>query len=68
LAPILRHFNTGLETLIETDASDFAAAGILSQRFVEPDGSMVLHLVAYYSRKLTPAECNYGIGDKELPY
>jgi hypothetical protein len=65
-APILRHFNPALETLVETDASDFAAAGVLSQRFPEPDGSLVLHPVAYYSRKLTPAECNYGIGDKEL--
>jgi hypothetical protein len=65
-APILRHFNPALETLVESDASDFAAAGVLSQRFPEPDGSVVLHPVAYYSRKLTPAECNYGIGDKEL--
>jgi hypothetical protein len=55
-----------LETLIESDASDFAAAGVLSQHFPEPDGSLVLHPVAYYSRKHTPAECNYGIGDKEL--
>jgi hypothetical protein len=55
-----------LETLVESDASDFAAAGVLSQRFPEPDGSLVLHPVAYYSRKLTPAECNYGIGDKKL--
>jgi hypothetical protein len=65
-APILRHFNPALETLVESDASDFAAAGVLSQRFPEPDGSLVLHPVAYYSRKLTPAECNYGIGYKEL--
>jgi hypothetical protein len=55
-----------LETLVESDASDFAAASVLSQRFPEPDGSLVLHPVAYYSRKLTPAKCNYGIGDKKL--
>jgi hypothetical protein len=59
-APILRHFDPALETIVETDASDFAAAGVLSQRFPEGD-SFVLHPVAYYSRKLTPAECNYGI-------
>jgi hypothetical protein len=64
-APILRHFDPALETIVETDASNFAAAGVLSQRFPEGDG-LVLHPVAYYSRKLTPAECNYGIGDKEL--
>ena len=27
---------------------------------------MVLHPVAYISEKMSPAECNYGIGDKEL--
>jgi hypothetical protein len=64
-APILRHFDPALETIVETDASDFAAAGVLSQRFPAGD-SLVLHPVAYYSRKLTPAEYNYGIGDKEL--
>ena len=26
----------------------------------------MLHLVAFFSRKLTPAECNYEIYDKEL--
>jgi hypothetical protein len=64
-APILRHFDPALETIVETDASGFAAAGVLSQRFPEGD-SLVLHPVAYYSRKPTPAECNYGIGDEEL--
>jgi hypothetical protein len=37
-APILRHFDPSLETIVETDASDFDAAGVLSQRFPEPDG------------------------------
>jgi hypothetical protein len=32
-APILRHFDPSLETLVESDALDFAAAGVLSQRF-----------------------------------
>jgi hypothetical protein len=60
-APILRHFNPALETVVETDASDFAAAGVLSQHFLEPAGSHVLHPVAYYSRNLTPADCNYAV-------
>ena len=64
-APILRHFDPSLETILETDASDFVASGVLSQKFPEDD-RFVLHPVAYYSRKLTAAECNYGIGDKEL--
>ena len=27
---------------------------------------MVLYLIAYFSKKMSSAECNYGIGDKEL--
>lgn len=46
---------------METDASDFITAGVLSQMV---DG--VLHPVAFFSRKMTPAECNYEIYDKEL--
>jgi hypothetical protein len=48
--------------IIETDASDYVSAGILSQW----DNEGVLHPVAYYSKKHLPAECNYDIYDKEL--
>lgn len=64
-APILRHFDPELETILETDASDTAISGILSQYVHYPDKKL-LHPVAYFSRNLTPAERNYGIGDKEL--
>jgi hypothetical protein len=37
-------------------------AGVLSQL----DDSRVLHPIAFYSKKMTPAECNYEIYDKEL--
>ena len=47
---------------METDASDFVVARVLSQMH---DGG-VLKLVAYFSKKMTPAECNYMIYDKEL--
>jgi hypothetical protein len=30
-APILRHFNPQLQSIIETDASDYAIGAILSQ-------------------------------------
>ena len=60
--PVLRHFDPNLETWLETDASDFVVAAILSQR--GPDG--VLHPVAYMSKTMSPAECNYEIYDKEL--
>jgi hypothetical protein len=48
--------------IIETDASDYVSAGVLSQR----DDEGVLHPVAYYSKKHSPAECNYDIYDKEV--
>jgi len=38
------------------------SAGVLSQR----DHEGVLHLMAYCSKKHSPAECNYDIYNKEL--
>jgi hypothetical protein len=61
-APILRHFDYDREVIVETDASDFVSAGVLSQY----DDNGVLHPVAFFSRKHSPAECNYEIYDKEL--
>jgi len=61
-APALRHFDHKREVIIETDASNCVSAGVLSQR----DDEGVLHPVAYYSKKHSPAECNYDIYDKEL--
>ena len=46
---------------IETDASDLAIGACWMQ---EHDGRW--HLIAYMSRKLSPAEQNYDIYDKEL--
>ena len=61
-APILRHYDPTKETVVECDASDYVCSGILSQ--YDEDG--VLHPVAFMSKKLLPAECNYEIYDKEL--
>ena len=47
---------------MKTDASDYVSEGILSQY----DENDVLHPVAYFSKKHSPAECNYEIYDKEL--
>ena len=37
-------------------------AGVLSQH----DDEGVLHPIAFFSKKMTPAECNYEIYNKEL--
>jgi len=62
MAPILRHFDYDREMIVKTDTSDYISAGILSQ--YNDEG--VLHPVAFYSKKHSPAECNYEIYDKEL--
>ena len=61
-APILRHFEPKRQTILETDASDYVTRGILFQY----DNDHVLHLVAFYSRSMISAKCNYHIYDKEL--
>lgn len=61
-APTLAHFDPELEVYVETDASDWVSAGVLSQ--MGPDG--ILRPVAFMSKKYDPAECNYEIYDKEL--
>jgi hypothetical protein len=61
-APILRHFDSLKPSIVETDASDFVTAGVLSQH----DDQGILHPVAFFSKKNSPAECNYEIYDKEL--
>lgn len=61
-APILVHFNPELPIRLETDASEFGVAGIISQ--LQADGQW--HPVAFYSRKMIPAERNYETHDAEL--
>jgi len=60
-APILEHSYPDRETVVEMDASDFALGCVLSQY-----KDKRLHPVAFYSRKLNPAERNYEIHNKEL--
>ncbi len=61
-APILIHPNPVKPFIVETDASDFALGAILFQFGL--DG--LLHPIAFYSRKLTSAEINYQVYDKEF--
>ncbi|UTT89701.1 hypothetical protein NDA17_007024 [Ustilago hordei] len=60
-AGVLQHFDYHLPTRLETNASDFAIAGVLKQ---EHEGRW--HPVAFYSRKMSSAEKNYEMHDKEL--
>ena len=61
-APLLRHYQPEYECMIETDASDGVIAGVFSQ--LHPDS--VWYPVAYFSKSMAPAECNYEIHDKEM--
>ena len=58
---MLAQFDEAKETVLECDASGWATGGALMQ-FVD----RVLRSVAFYSRRMTPAECNYEIYDKEM--
>lgn len=59
---MLAHFDPQRQTILETDASDYVTAAILSQY----DDKNILRPVAFMSKKMLPAECNYEIFDKEL--
>ena len=61
-APVLTHWIPDRPIVIETDASDYALAAILS--IVAEDGE--LHPVAFHSRSFSPTELNYDVHDKEL--
>ncbi len=61
-APVSIHFDLAKPFIVETDASDFALGAILSQFGI--DG--LLHPITFYSRKLTSAEINYQVYNKEL--
>ncbi|KAI2654269.1 Transposon Tf2-6 polyprotein [Labeo rohita] len=62
-APILHHPDPEKPFVVEVDASSTGVGAVLSQRQGEPPK---LFPCAYYSHKLTPAECNYDVGNREL--
>ena len=59
-APILANPNFELPFTVQTDASDSAVAGILTQ---EHEG--VEHVIAYFSRKLTTPQMSWKAAEKE---
>ncbi|KAI4902358.1 hypothetical protein NFI96_006631, partial [Prochilodus magdalenae] len=62
-ALLLTHPDPSRPFVVEVDASNVGVGAVLSQRGGE---TPKLYPVAYFSNKLTPAEKNYGIGDREL--
>ncbi len=62
-APILTHPDPQLPFVVEVDASTTGVGALLSQHHGEPPR---LHPCAFFSRKLSPAERNYDIGNREL--
>lgn len=60
-APVLYHYQSELETQLETDVSDRVVVGVLTQQH-EKDW----HPVAFYSKSMSDAEQNYEIHDKEM--
>ena len=61
-APILVLFDHERETIVEADASEWCVGGTLYQ--VDDQG--IIRPCAFFSKKNSPAECNYEIYDKEM--
>ncbi|KAI2642436.1 Transposon Tf2-8 polyprotein [Labeo rohita] len=62
-APVLHHPDPEHPFTVEVDASSIGVGAVLSQAVGD---SSVLHPCAFFSRKLSPAEQNYDIGNREL--
>ncbi len=62
-APTLTHPDLNRRFVVEVDASTLGVGAVLSQWKGEPP---VLHPCAYFSKKMSPAEQNYDIGNRKL--
>ena len=66
---MLVHFDLKKLIQLETDASEYTIASILSQpvdTHANSKSSAHWHLVAFWSRKIIPVERNYETHDQEL--
>ena len=61
-APILAYYKQGVKTIVETDLSDYVSSGVFSQL----GDDKLLHSMAFFSKNLNPAKCNYKIYNKDL--
>lgn len=64
IAPVLAQSHPKLPVGVEVEASEASVGAVLIQRNPETGRR---HACAYYTRKLTAAEHNYEVGDRELP-
>lgn len=62
-APVLVLYYLGQKTAVETDVSDYVTAAVLSQ---QNPNTLTQYLVAFISKKISPAKYNYEIYNKEL--
>lgn len=63
MAHILKHPDPSKPFVMAIDDSETGVEAILSQRFVDKPK---LHPVAFFSKKLSPAEQSYDVGNREL--
>ncbi|CAJ0936713.1 unnamed protein product [Ranitomeya imitator] len=62
-APVLRQPDVSLPFQVEVDASEIGAGAVLSQRSSD---CSVMKPCAFFSRKFSPTERNYDVGNREL--
>lgn len=62
-APILNHHDPMKAFMIEVNASESGVGAVLSKCFSKKSK---LHPMTFFSKKLTPTESNYDIGNWEL--
>lgn len=62
-APALRLPDSTLPFIVEVDASKTGVGAVLSQQYGAPSQ---VHPCAFFSRKLSPVEWNYDVGNREL--
>jgi hypothetical protein len=65
-APILRYYDPSVELRMETDASQFAIAAILSQKLYAGEEHIGWYPITFWLRKMIPTECNYETYNREL--
>lgn len=62
-APILVQPDPSRQFIVEVDASETGVGAVLSQR---SESDLKLHPCAFFSQRLSPAERNYDVGNREL--